>query len=397
MNRPAIEGGTPFRNTDIGYGHQYIDEDDIRAVTQVLRSDYLTCGPAIGRAEDALKKVTGAAYATMCTSGTAALHMAMIAAGVGPGDEVITTPITFAASANCALYVGARPVFADIDPGTWNIDPQKVEDLIGPRTKAVVAVDYTGQPAQIPRLSDICHRHGLTLIEDAAHSIGSSYAGQRVGSMADITTFSFHPVKTVTSGEGGAVTTQREDLHRKIALAGTHGITRDSSLMVHEPHGDWYYEEIFPGYNYRMTDIQAGLLISQLDKLQLFSERRREIVASYEEDFRDLPQLILQKERPECDTVRHLYVLRLNPAAISIDRRAFFEAMKAERIHCNVHYIPVYYHPYYEDLGYRRGLCPEAEALYDQMLTIPLYYSMTREDVESVIQAVKRICSYYAK
>lgn len=395
MEKPAIEGGKPVRETPIFYGHQYIDETDIQAVTQVLRSDFLTCGPKISELEKKLCELTGARYAVVCANGTAALHIAALSAGVGEGDEVITTPITFAASANCALYCGARPVFADIDPGTYNIDPAKVEAAVTPRTKAVVAVDYTGQSADLTPLLEICKKHGLTLIEDGAHVIGTSYKGQPNGSIADMTTFSFHPVKTVTGGEGGAVLTNDETLYKKLLLYRSHGITRDESLMEHEPDGPWYYEQIDLGYNYRMTDIQAALIISQLDKLDLFGARRKEIVKRYDEAFGAMPELFVQREIPESDTTRHLYILRIVPEKLRIDRRRFFDALAAENVHCNVHYIPTYYFPFYEKLGYRRGLCPNAEKLYEEMVSLPLYYAMSDEDVESVIEAVKKIVDYY--
>lgn len=396
MEKPAVEGGTPVRDTKIFYGHQYIDEADIQAVVEVLRSDYLTCGPKIAELEEKLCKITGARYAVACSNGTAALHMSALAAGVGEGDEVITTPITFAASANCALYCGARPVFADIDPETYNIDPAKVEKLITPRTKAVVAVDYTGQSVALDALRKICREHQLVLIEDGAHVIGTKYKGQPNGSIADMTTFSFHPVKTVTGGEGGAVLTNDEELFRKLLLLRTHGITRDRTQLEHEADGDWYYEQIALGFNYRMTDMQAALIISQLDKLEMFSRRRKEIVARYNEAFSKLPQLVVQKEIPESDTTRHLYILRIVPEKLRIGRREFFDALAAENVCCNVHYIPTYYFPYYEKLGYKRGLCPNAEKLYGEILSLPLYYAMSDEDVESVIAAVTKIAGYYA-
>lgn len=396
MEKPAIEGGTPVRETKIFYGHQYIDDADIQAVVDVLKSDYLTCGPKIGELEQKLCEVTGAKYAVVCSNGTAALHIAAMAAGVGEGDEVITTPITFAASANCALYCGARPVFADIDPETYNIDPAKVEAAITPRTKAVVAVDYTGQSVALDPLRKICREHGLFLIEDGAHVIGTKYKGQPNGSLSDMTTLSFHPVKTVTGGEGGAVLTNDETLYRKLVLYRVHGITRDPSLMEHEPDGPWYYEMIDLGYNYRMTDMQAALIISQLDKLERFSARRKEIVAKYNEAFAKLPQIVVQKEIPESDTTRHLYILRLDPDRLKIDRKRFFEALAAENVCCNVHYIPTYYFPYYEKLGYKRGLCPNAEKLYAEIISLPLYYAMSDEDVESVIEAVTKIAEFYA-
>jgi UDP-4-amino-4,6-dideoxy-N-acetyl-beta-L-altrosamine transaminase len=396
MNKPAIEGGTPVRDTKIFYGHQYIDDADIQAVVEVLKSDYLTCGPKISELEEKLCKVTGAKYAVVCSNGTAALHIAAMAAGVGEGDEVITTPITFAASANCALYCGARPVFADIDPETYNIDPARVEAAITPRTKAVVAVDYTGQSVALDPLRKICKEHNLILIEDGAHVIGTKYEGKPNGSISDMTTFSFHPVKTVTGGEGGAVLTNDEKLYQKLLLYRAHGITRNPELMAHEPDGPWYYEMVDMGYNYRMTDMQAALIISQLDKLEMFSKRRKEIVARYNEAFAKLPQISVQKEIPESDTTRHLYILRIVPEKLKINRRQFFDALAAENICCNVHYIPTYYFPYYEKLGYQRGICPNAEKLYEEIISLPLYYAMSDEDVESVIRGVQKIAEYYA-
>ena len=389
MEKPAIAGGTPVRNTKLFYGHQYLDEADYQAVLDVLRSgNDLTCGPKIGELEEKLCRVTGAKYAVAVSNGTAALHVACLAAGIGEGDEVITTPITFAASANCALYCGARPVFADIDEKTWNIDPASVRERITERTKAVVAVDFTGQSAQLDELLSICHEKGILLITDGAHSIGTKYKGRPTGSIADMTTFSFHPVKTVTAGEGGAVTTNDPALYEKLSLYRAH---------EKQPDGPWYYEQVALGYNYRMTDIQAALLISQLDKLDRFIQRRKEIVARYNEAFRKIPQLIVQEEIPESDTARHLYIIRIRTGSLTIDRKGFFDALDAENIRCNVHYIPVYYFPWYQKLGYRKGLCPKAEKLYEGILTLPLHYNLTDGDVDDVIRAVEKIAAYYAK
>lgn len=393
---PAFCGGTPVRDTKLFYGHQYIDEADIQAVVDELKSDYLTCGPKIGELEEKLCQVTGAKYAVACSNGTAALHMACMAAGIGAGDEVITTPITFAASANCALYCGARPVFADIDEETYNIDPQSVAEKVNGKTKAVVAVDFTGQSVELDELLAVCREKGLVLIEDGAHVIGTKYKGRANGSIADMTTFSFHPVKTVTGGEGGAVLTNNEEYYKKLLLYRSHGITRDTGLLEHEPEGGWYYEQIDLGYNYRITDMQAALIISQLDKLQMFSRRRKEIVARYNEAFSKLPQIAVQKEIPESDTTRHLYILRLVPEKLKIGRKEFFDALAAENICCNVHYIPTYYFPYYQKLGFAKGICPKAEKLYEEMLSIPLYYAMTDKDVEDVIRAVTKIVEYYS-
>lgn len=397
MDKPAICGGTPVRREKIFYGHQYIDEQDIQAVVDVLKSDYLTCGPKIAEAEKKLCEVTGAKYAVLCSNGTAALHIACLAAGVKHGDEVITTPITFAASANCALYCGAKPVFADINEETYNIDPANVAALTNEKTKAVVAVDFTGQSVELDKLLKHCRENNLVLIEDGAHVIGTSYNGKRNGSIADMTTLSFHPVKTVTCGEGGAVLTNNEEYYQKLLLYRAHGITRNETQMSHESHGPWYYEQVYLGYNYRITDMQAALLMSQLDKLPLFSARRKEIVKAYDEAFSELPQLFVQKEIPESDTTRHLYILRIKPEKLTIDRRQFFDALGAENVCCNVHYIPTYTFPYYEGLGYQKGCCPKAEKLYEEMLSLPLYYAMTDEDVADVIEAVTKIASYFAK
>lgn len=397
MEKLAIQGGNPVRENKIYYGHQYIDDKDIQAVVDVLKSDYLTCGPKIAELEQRLCEVTGAKYAVVCSNGTAALHIACMAAGVSEEDEVITTPITFAASANCALYCGARPVFADINEKTYNLDPGEVEKKITERTKAVVAVDFTGQAVELDGFQRICKEKNLVLIEDGAHSIGTKYKGAGVGSIADMTTFSFHPVKTVTGGEGGAVLTNSKEYYEKLLLYRAHGITRIPELLEHESHGGWYYEQIDLGMNYRMTDIQAALILSQLDKLDLFSNRRKEIVSRYNQAFGELPEIIVQEEIEESDTTRHLYILRLNLERLKCTRREFFEAMGAEGVCCNVHYIPVYYHPYYERLGYAKGICPKAEKLYEEMMSLPLYYGMKDQDVEDVITAVKKVVEAYRK
>lgn len=393
----AINGGAPVRSTTIGYGRQYIDEADIAAVVETMQSPALTCGPKITELEKKLCEVTGAKYAVVVSNGTAALHIAAMAAGIGPGDEVIVSPITFAASANCVLYCGGTPVFADINPKTYNIDPASIRARITDKTKAIVAVDFTGQAVELDEIRKICQEYNLILIEDAAHSIGTKYNGQPVGSIADMTTFSFHPVKTVTSGEGGAVTTNDEELYRKLRLYPTHGITRNQQEMCNPSDAGWYYEQVELGYNYRMTDIQAALLISQLDKLPAFSARRKEIVAKYNSVFAQMPELIVQEEIQKSDTTRHLYILRLNTELLNCNRREFFDALRAENIGTQVHYIPVYWHSYYEKLGYEKGMCPEAEKLYSEILSIPLFYSMTDEDVEDVISAVKKIVTYYRK
>lgn len=397
MEQLAVFGGSPVRETPIYYGRQCIEQMDIDAVEEVLRSALVTCGPKVAEAEKKICEVTGAKYAVVVSSGTGALHLAAMAAGIKKGDEVIVTPMTFAASANCILYCGGTPVFADIKPDTYNIDPESIRAHITEKTKAVVAVDYTGQAAELDEIREICREHGLVLIEDAAHSIGTRYKGRKVGSIADLTTFSFHPVKTVTAGEGGAVTTNDEQTYRRLLRLRSHGITREQDEMVNPSDALWYNEQVELGYNYRMTDFQAALLISQLSRLDRFVARRKEIARRYDEAFSGMPELIVQKEIEASDTARHLYVIQLNPALLKCTRREFFDALYAENVCPQVHYLPVYMHSYYQKLGYKTGLCPIAEELYENIMSIPLYYGLTDEDVETVIEAVKKVVEYYRK
>lgn len=404
METLAINGGTPVREEKIYYGRQWIDEEDISSVADVLRSDFITCGPKVTQLEEELCALTGAKYCVAVNSGTSALHCATIAAGLKPGDELITTPLTFAASANSALYVGATPVFADVNPDTYNIDPDSIRKHLTERTKAIVAVDFTGQVVQVEEIRNICkeaekkYGHKVFFIEDAAHSIGTKYKGQPVGSMADMTCLSFHPVKTVTGGEGGAILTNDEDLYKKLVLAHTHGITHEEEQMEGAPHeGPWYYEMISLGYNYRLTDFQAALISSQLKKIDGFIKRRKEIVRKYNEAFSAMPELIVQKEIKESDSCRHLYILRLNLEKLKCTRREFFDAMSAENVQCQIHYVPVYWFPYYQHMGYKKGLCPNAEKVYKGIMSIPLYPKMTDQDVDDVIRAVKKVVTNYRK
>ena len=397
MPNPALYGGKPVRETRLSYGHQYIDEADIRAVTEVLKSDFLTCGPKVTELEQALCGLTGVEHCTAVSNGTAALHVACLAAGIGQGDEVITTPITFAASANAVLYCGGIPVFADIDPNTYTISPESIERCVTEQTKAVIAVDFTGAPCDYDAIRSICQRHNLLLIEDAAHSIGTVYRGTPVGSIADLTTFSFHPVKTITAGEGGAVLTQDTRLAKRVELFARHGITRDPELLQDHSNSNWYYEQQLLGYNYRMTDIQCALALSQLKKLDRFVARRKELIQRYDAAFSKIPEVIVQTEVEGSDTVRHLYILRLDFNRLNCGRKEFYDAMQAENIWVNVHYIPVYWFPYYQSLGYQKGLCPNAEAYYESSMTLPLFYSMTDEDQADVIRAVKKLVEYFRK
>ncbi len=399
MEKLAIFGGTPVRkeNEHIYYGKQWIEEDDVAAVRETLLSPYITCGPKVAELEKKLCDITTAKYAVAVSNGTAALHIACMAIGIKEGDEVIVSAMTFAASSNCVLYCGGTPVFADIRKDTYNIDVEDVKRKITPKTKAIVAVDFTGQAVELDELRKICDEHHLYLIEDAAHSIGTKYKGRPVGSIADITTFSFHPVKTVTAGEGGACMTNSEELYKKLHLFRSHGITRDIDEMVNKSDALWYNEQVTLGYNYRMTDFQAALLVSQLGKLQKFSDLRKAVKEKYDEAFKDMPEIFLQESIPESDTTQHLYIIRLNPDKLKCTRREFFDALYAEGTCPQVHYLPVYMHSYYEKLGYKKGLCPVAEATYEQIMSIPFYAALKEDEIEDTIKAVKKVVEYYRK
>jgi len=375
----------------IPYGKQYIDDEDIQAVIDVLRSDYLTTGPKIEEFEQKFADYVGARYAVAISNGTAALHAACYAAEIGEGDEVITTPITFAASANAVLYCGGKPVFADIDEKTYNIDPIDIRKKITSKTKAIIPVHYTGQPCDMNEIHKIAKEYNLIVIEDAAHALGAQYKGKKIGSLSHMTTFSFHPVKHITTGEGGMITTNDEDLYRKLTLFRTHGITRNVDMLHNKDEGPWYYEQLELGYNYRMTDFQCVLGISQLKKLEGFVFRRKEIVEKYNEAFSNWEGIILPYQEEGLHSSWHLYVIQVDSYVLNVDRKEMFNALRAARLGVNVHYIPVYYFPYYKKLGYEKGLCPKAEALYERIITLPLFPSMSDDDVEYVIDTVTKL------
>jgi len=368
----------------IPYGRQSINEDDIKAVEEVLKSDFLTTGPKIAEFERKFADYVGAKYAVAVSNGTAALHIACMAAGIGEGDEVITTPITFAASANCALYCGATPVFADIDPVTYNISPESVESHVTERTKAIIPVHYTGQACDMDAIHKIADRYNLIVIEDAAHAVGAEYKGKKIGSLSDMTEFSFHPVKHITCGEGGIVTTNREDLYEKLKLFRTHGITREEKFL-HKVDGPWYYEQIDLGYNYRITDIQAALGISQLGRIDKFLEKRKKIAAKYDEAFKDFDGIEIPKQAEYSNSAYHLYVIKVDKSI----RKALFEYLRANNIGVNVHYIPVYTFPHYREHGYENVKCENAEKLYESIISIPIYYDLSDEEQDYVIDKIK--------
>lgn len=380
-----------MRDAFLPYGRQWLDEDDIEAVIQVLKSDYLTTGPNILEFEKAFAQYVGAEYAVSIANGTAALHAACFAAGINEGDEVITTPITFAATANSVLYCGGQPVFADIDPVTYNIDPYEIRKRITTKTKAIIPVHFTGQPCEMEQIGKIAKEYKLIVIEDAAHAVGADYKGKRIGSISDMTTFSFHPVKHITTGEGGMITTNDEQLYKELLLFRSHGITRDRDLMREEYQGPWYYEQLELGYNYRMTDIQAALGLSQLKKADKFIKRRREIADLYNQAFKDEANLIAPWQQDGCNSSWHLYVIRLYLEKLKCSRKDLFELLQQEKIGVNIHYIPVYKHPYYQKNGYREVICPNSEQFYDTCLSLPIFPKMSNEDVEDVIQSVKNI------
>lgn len=366
-------------NEFISYGRQSLDEDDIQAVIDTLHSPNLTQGPRIAEFERAIANYVGAKYAIAFCNGTAALHGACYAAGIEEGDEVITSPITFAASANCVRYVGGTVVFADIDERTYNIDPEQIRVKITPKTKAIIPVDFTGQPADIDAIMAIAKEHDLVVIEDGAHSLGAVYKGCRVGSQADMTMFSFHPVKPVTTGEGGVIVTNNEDYYKRLLSFRSHGIEATSYAAA---QGGWYYEMTDLGYNYRMTDLQAALGVSQMKKLDQFIERRREIAALYTAAFKDIEGIKVPEQLEGIDSGWHLYIVQLENA----DRKEVFNKMRAANIGVHVHYIPVYWHPYYQNLGYEQGLCAVAETWYEKALTLPIHPNLSDKEIDYIIE-----------
>ena len=374
----------------IPYSRQSIDEDDIQAVVEVLRSDWLTTGPMVEKFEQAVADFVGAKHAVAVSSGTAALHCAMYAAGIGPGDEVILPPMTFVATVNAVVFQGGTPVFADVDEDTLLINPAEVEKKISPKTKAIIAVDYAGQPCDYDALRAIADRHNLILIADACHSLGAEYKGRKVGTLADLTVFSFHPVKHITTGEGGMVVTDNAEYAEKMRRFRNHGITTDHRQRFKD--GTWNYEMADLGYNYRLTDFQCALGLSQLRKLSAWIFRRQEIAEKYDRTFAEIPTVRPLKTLQDRRHAYHLYVIRLEGAQEIGGRSGIFESLRKEGIGINVHYIPVHLHPFYRKrCGTHPGMCPMVEAAYRQILSLPIFPAMEDRDVKEVIEAVRGV------
>ncbi|RMA93271.1 UDP-4-amino-4,6-dideoxy-N-acetyl-beta-L-altrosamine transaminase [Hydrogenothermus marinus] len=374
----------------IPYGKQFIDEDDIKAVVEVLKSDFITQGPKIKEFEEALASYVGAKYAVVFNSGTSALHGAYFALDLKKDDEFITTPMTFVATSNAGLYLGAKPVFVDIEKDTGNIDISKIEEKITDKTKLLSVVHYSGHPVDMEKVKELADKYNLKIVEDACHALGAKYKNERIGNCkySDVTIFSFHPVKHITTGEGGAVLTNNKEIYEKLLIFRNHGITKDR--FINNPDGDWYYEMQYLGYNYRMTDIQASLGISQLKKLNRFIEKRRNIAKIYNKAFKDNPYFDLPVEKDYAYHSYHLYPIKLKDK-YKEKKAEIFRSLRKEGVGVQVHYIPVYLQPYYQNLGYKKGLCPIAEDFYKREISLPIFPAMTEKDIEYVIEKVFKV------
>jgi len=392
----ALHGGSPVRATLLPYGRQAITDADIQAVVEVLRSDWLTTGPKVSEFEEAFAERVGSKHAVSFSSGTAALHAAAFGAGLQSGDEAITTPMTFCATANSVIYQGAKPVFADICPDTLNIDPEQIADNINSRTRAILAVDYAGHPADLQAILQLAEQHGLIVIEDASHALGAEYRGHRVGSISDLTVFGVHPVKHLTTGEGGMVTTEHGELAERLRRFRNHGIGSDARQR--QAAGHWHYEMVLLGFNYRLSDISCALGLSQLHCLQANLARRREIARQYSAVLDATPGVVPPVVRTEVNPAWHLYPVRLDLEKLTADRAEIFRALRAENIGVNVHYIPVHRHPFYRDrFGYKGGEYPVAEKAYEQLISLPMFHGMSDQDVEDVIRALLKVLGHFVE
>ncbi|WP_291568314.1 MULTISPECIES: UDP-4-amino-4,6-dideoxy-N-acetyl-beta-L-altrosamine transaminase [unclassified Clostridium] len=391
MNKFDINCKSPIREIYLSYGKQNIDEDDIQEVIKVLKSDYLTTGPYVKIFEENIANYVGARYAVAFSNGTAALHGACFAVEIEEGDEVIVSPMTFAASSNAILYCGGIPIFCDIDMNTGNMDVSKIEEKITSKTKAIIPVDFAGHSVDMDEIMKIADKYNLIVIEDGAHALGGEYKNKKIGSGAHMTEFSFHPVKPITTGEGGIITTNDKELYNKLIRFRSHGITRDKNFLINKNEGPWYYEQLELGFNYRLTDVGAALGVSQLKKLDKFIKRRREIANIYNEAFKDIEEIEIPIEYDYAKSGYHIYVIKLKLEKLCKTRKEIFIELENNNIGVNVHYVPVYYHPYYKELGYDKGLCKVAEEFYERIITLPLHPSITNEEIKYIISKVKEV------
>ncbi|MEW6096028.1 MAG: DegT/DnrJ/EryC1/StrS aminotransferase family protein [bacterium] len=389
----AIEGGTPVREKFLPFCQPNISKEEIDEVVDTLNSDWITTGPKTKEFEKRFAQYVGAKYALAVSSATAGMHLSLIASGIGKGDEVITTPYTFAATANVIIHSQAKPVFVDINKDTFNIEPAKIEEAITHKTKAIIPVHFAGQSCQMDEILQIAKRNKLVVIEDAAHAVSSEYKGKKIGSIGDVTAFSFYATKNLTTGEGGMVTTNDDELADKIAVLSLHGISKDA-WKRYGAQGSWYYEILYPGFKYNMTDIQASIGLHQLAKIEEFLKIRLEYVKMYQQAFKELPQIITPQNVIPGRHVWHLYCILIN--LITINRDKFIEALASEGIGTSVHFIPIHLHPFYQNtFGFKKGDFPNAEWVYEREISLPLHPKLTKKDVKDVILAVKKIVDRY--
>lgn len=397
MSKLAILGGKPVRNDFLPPFRHTIADAEINEVIDTLKSDWITTGPKTHKFEELFKEYIGCKHAIALNSCTAGLHLSLVAIGIQEGDEVITSPFTFAATANVIVHQKAKPVFVDIEKNTYNIDPEKIEEAISDKTKAIIPVHYAGHPCEMDKILKIAKAYNLTVIEDAAHALGATYKGKKIGTIGDFTCFSFYATKNLTTAEGGMITTNGDELAEKLRIMSLHGISKDA-WKRYSSEGSWYYEILYPGYKYNMTDVQAAIGIHQLKKLKQMQKRRGEIAKRYNEAFEDMPEIIIPTVKKYVRHAWHLYPIQINTDLLRIDRAKFIEALKAENIGTSVHFIPMHLHPYYHDrYGFKRGDFPNAEFVYEREISLPIYPKITDKDVEEVIVAVKKIVENYRK
>jgi len=397
MSKPALLGGKPVRRDFLPYFLPSIEKDEINAVTKTLKSNWITTGPRTREFGEKFKKYIGCKHAIAVSSCTAGLHLSLIACGVGGGDEVITSPFTFAATANVIVHQGAKPVFVDIDEETYNINPEKIEDKISNKTKAIIPVHYGGHPCEMDEILKIAREHKIPIVEDAAHAIGSEYKDKKIGTIGDVTSFSFYATKNITTAEGGMVTTDNDEIAKEIGMWSFHGMSKDA-WKRYLSKGSWYYEILAPGYKYNMTDIQASLGICQLSKLGNFLRAREKLAKRYTKAFSGMPEIVGPSVKKHVRHAWHLYPIQVNTDLLKIDRDKFIEALRAENIGTSVHFIPLYRHPFYQKtFGYKEGDFPVADHTYKRIVSLPLYPKMSMGDLDDVVEAVKKIVEYYKK